>query len=101
MKLGEAIYKAQAEAEEAAEEADEPAPVDEDIVDADFEDIEDDKKASSPVTSPDLSPVSAQARTRAGRLQRVPGPPSDNSNGESATTTTCSGWTKGASAATR
>ncbi|MDP7152445.1 MAG: molecular chaperone DnaK [Paracoccaceae bacterium] len=42
MKLGEAIYKAQ------AEEADEPAaadePGDDDIVDADFEDLDDDKR---------------------------------------------------------
>ncbi len=45
MKLGEAIYKAQAEAAETAE-TDEPAPVDEDVVDADFEDLDDDKKAS-------------------------------------------------------
>jgi molecular chaperone DnaK len=36
MKLGEAIYKAQADAEG---DADEPTPVDEDIVDADFEDL--------------------------------------------------------------
>jgi len=43
MKLGEAIYKAQAEAEES--EVDEgPSPVDEDIVDADFEDLDDDRK---------------------------------------------------------
>jgi molecular chaperone DnaK len=50
MKLGEAIYKAQAaEAEAEAEGApgeDEPRGVDEDIVDADFEDIDDDKKRS-------------------------------------------------------
>ncbi len=36
MKLGEAIYKAQADAESDSEE---PTPVDEDIVDADFEDL--------------------------------------------------------------
>ncbi|MVO16556.1 molecular chaperone DnaK [Parasedimentitalea huanghaiensis] len=45
MKLGEAIYKASA-----AEEGDEPTaadagPVDDDIVDADFEDLDDDKRA--------------------------------------------------------
>jgi molecular chaperone DnaK len=38
MKLGEAIYKAQAEAEGGGDN-DEPTPVDEDIVDADFEDL--------------------------------------------------------------
>jgi molecular chaperone DnaK len=49
MKLGEAIYKAQAEEEAAAEEAE---PTDEgaaeegdDIVDAEFEEVEDDKKS--------------------------------------------------------
>ncbi len=48
MKLGEAIYKAEqeksgeAESEDAAES---PRGVDEDIVDADFEDIDDDKRA--------------------------------------------------------
>ncbi|MBF9048427.1 molecular chaperone DnaK [Roseobacter sp. HKCCD9010] len=43
MKLGEAIYKAQQEeaGEEAPEGADEPGGVDEDIVDADFEDLDD------------------------------------------------------------
>ncbi|MFC2967021.1 molecular chaperone DnaK [Acidimangrovimonas pyrenivorans] len=50
MKLGEAIYKAQqAEAEGGSEEAadsDEPRSVDDDIVDADFEDLDDDKKRS-------------------------------------------------------
>ncbi|MGV6810933.1 MAG: molecular chaperone DnaK [Brevirhabdus sp.] len=51
MKLGEAIYKAQADAQEAqAPEAgdmdeDNPRGVDEDIVDADFEDLDDDKRA--------------------------------------------------------
>ena len=45
MKLGEAIYKAQAEAAEAQESADDNiSPVDEDIVDADFEDLDDDDK---------------------------------------------------------
>ena len=46
MKLGEAIYKAQAEQAEGAEapEDDGPRDVDEDIVDADFEDLEDDKR---------------------------------------------------------
>jgi molecular chaperone DnaK len=47
MKLGEAIYKAsQAEAEgaAAAEDGDAPRGVDEDIVDADFEDLDDRKK---------------------------------------------------------
>ncbi|MCB1398950.1 MAG: Hsp70 family protein, partial [Rhodobacteraceae bacterium] len=45
MKLGEAIYKAQA-AESDSAEADEDAPrgVDDDIVDADFEDMGDDKR---------------------------------------------------------
>ena len=46
MKLGEAIYKAQAEAAEAEDtgvnDDDGPKPVDEDIVDADFEDLGDD-----------------------------------------------------------
>ena len=49
MKLGEAIYKAQQEqADSAAEEADsgEPRGADEDIVDADFEDVDDDSKRS-------------------------------------------------------
>ncbi|WP_114966570.1 molecular chaperone DnaK [Alkalilacustris brevis] len=50
MKLGEAIYKAQAaeasEADDAESGAEEPRGVDEDIVDADFEDIDDDKKRS-------------------------------------------------------
>ena len=47
MKLGEAIYKAQAEAAGDAdpEEEDEPRGVDDDIVDADFEDLDDDKRA--------------------------------------------------------
>ncbi len=47
MKLGEAIYKAQTEAAESGEAQggeDEPRPVDDDIVDADFEDLDDDKR---------------------------------------------------------
>ena len=46
MKLGEAIYKAQQEEAEGADadEEDEARPVDEDIVDADFEDLDDDHK---------------------------------------------------------
>ncbi|MDJ0858090.1 MAG: molecular chaperone DnaK [Dinoroseobacter sp.] len=46
MKLGEAIYKAQQESsgEEAPEDADEPRGVDDDIVDADFEDLDDQKR---------------------------------------------------------
>ncbi|AHM03441.1 Chaperone protein DnaK [Roseibacterium elongatum DSM 19469] len=48
MKLGEAIYKAQMEESEAKEAEDDDAarPVDDDIVDADFEDLDDDKKRS-------------------------------------------------------
>ncbi len=48
MKLGEAIYKAQQEeaGEEAPEGEDEPQGVDDDIVDADFEDLGDDEKRS-------------------------------------------------------
>ncbi|MEM8631868.1 MAG: molecular chaperone DnaK [Pseudomonadota bacterium] len=48
MKLGEAIYKAEQEkaGEAAPEGGDEPSGVDEDIVDADFEDLDDDKRAS-------------------------------------------------------
>jgi len=48
MKLGEAIYKAQAEDTEAEVESDEggPSAVDEDIVDADFEDLGEDKRRS-------------------------------------------------------
>ncbi|GAB4270687.1 MAG: molecular chaperone DnaK [Pararhodobacter sp.] len=46
MKLGEAIYKAQQEAGEAeGDNGDEPRPVDDDIVDADFEDLDDNKRA--------------------------------------------------------
>ncbi|WP_424972607.1 molecular chaperone DnaK [Dinoroseobacter sp. S76] len=46
MKLGEAIYKSQQEAagEDAPEGADEPRDVDDDIVDADFEDLDDRKQ---------------------------------------------------------
>ncbi|MXQ08300.1 molecular chaperone DnaK [Alphaproteobacteria bacterium GH1-50] len=48
MKLGEAIYKAeQAKADGGSDEDDEgPRGVDDDIVDADFEDLDDDKRAS-------------------------------------------------------
>jgi molecular chaperone DnaK len=48
MKLGEAIYKAQQEETAKggeAESADEPRGVDDDIVDADFEDLDEDKRA--------------------------------------------------------
>ncbi len=47
MKLGEAIYKAAQEeaGEEAPEGADEPSGVDDDIVDADFEDLNDDRRS--------------------------------------------------------
>jgi len=48
MKLGEAIYKAsqdEAAAAEPSEEPDDMRGVDEDIVDADFEDLDDDKRA--------------------------------------------------------
>jgi molecular chaperone DnaK len=46
MKLGEAIYKAQQESsgEDAPEGGDEPRGVDDDIVDADFEDLDDQKR---------------------------------------------------------
>ncbi len=45
MKLGEAIYKAeQAKEEGDAEAEDGPKPVDEDIVDADFEDVDDERR---------------------------------------------------------
>ncbi|MFT4715542.1 MAG: molecular chaperone DnaK [Paracoccaceae bacterium] len=47
MKLGEAIYSAQAaEAEEESDSDDGPSAVDEDIVDADFEDLGDDERRS-------------------------------------------------------
>ncbi|KEJ96957.1 molecular chaperone DnaK [Pseudosulfitobacter pseudonitzschiae] len=46
MKLGEAIYKAaQEEGEDAPHAADEPRSDDDDIVDAEFEDLDDDKRA--------------------------------------------------------
>lgn len=46
MKLGEAIYKAaQDEGEDAPHAADEPRDGDDDIVDAEFEDLDDDKRA--------------------------------------------------------
>ncbi len=46
MKLGEAIYKAEQEAATGESEPDDGAPagVDDDIVDADFEDLDDDKR---------------------------------------------------------
>ena len=44
MKLGEAIYKAQSEEGETASGGDAPRDVDDDIVDADFEDLGDDKR---------------------------------------------------------
>ncbi|WBU60226.1 molecular chaperone DnaK [Paracoccus albus] len=44
MKLGEAIYKSQSDEGEAAPDADAPRDVDDDIVDADFEDLDDDKR---------------------------------------------------------
>ena len=44
MKLGEAIYKSQSEESEATADADAPRDVDDDIVDADFEDLNDDKR---------------------------------------------------------
>ena len=49
MKLGEAIYKAEQEKSgdaDPAEAEDEPRGVDDDIVDADFEDLDDDKRAT-------------------------------------------------------
>ena len=46
MRLGEAIYKAsQEEADDEPVAADEAGAGDEDIVDADFEDLDDDKRA--------------------------------------------------------
>ena len=47
MKLGEAIYKAEQESqgEEAPDDAEEPSGVDDDIVDADFEDLDDEKRS--------------------------------------------------------
>ena len=44
MKLGEAIYKASQDAEDSAEASDEARPVDDDIVDADFEDLGEKKR---------------------------------------------------------
>jgi molecular chaperone DnaK len=44
MKLGEAIYKAQQEAGNAGASEGEPRPVDDDIVDADFEDLDNNKR---------------------------------------------------------
>lgn len=44
MKLGEAIYKAQAESEDGDGGDDAPRGVDDDIVDADFEDLDDAKR---------------------------------------------------------
>ena len=45
MKLGEAIYKAQAEAAEAETPTEEePRPVDDDVVDAEFEDLDENDK---------------------------------------------------------
>jgi molecular chaperone DnaK len=44
MRLGEAIYKAQAEDGDADDDRDAARPVDDDIVDADFEDLDDDRK---------------------------------------------------------
>jgi molecular chaperone DnaK len=47
MKLGEAIYKAQQEESDGGEtDEDDARPVDDDIVDADFEDLDDDQKRS-------------------------------------------------------
>jgi molecular chaperone DnaK len=46
MRLGEAIYKAQASGEEARDGVGDPSSVDDDIVDADFEDIGDDRDRS-------------------------------------------------------
>ncbi len=44
MKLGEAIYKAQSEEAEDEPAAADAAPGDDDIVDAEFEDLDDDKR---------------------------------------------------------
>ena len=47
MKLGEAIYKAeQTKADRGSDDDDGPRGVDDDIVDADFEDLDDDKRRS-------------------------------------------------------
>ncbi len=45
MKLGEAIYKAEAEAAEGADAGGEEAAGDDDVVDADFEDLDEDEKS--------------------------------------------------------
>jgi molecular chaperone DnaK len=48
MRLGEAIYKAQQdESEGSQDDEDDARPVDDDIVDADFEDLDDDNRKSS------------------------------------------------------
>jgi molecular chaperone DnaK len=44
MKLGEAIYKAQQAEGGKSEDEDNPRDIDDDIVDADFEDLGEDKK---------------------------------------------------------
>ncbi|MEM9125556.1 MAG: hypothetical protein AAGB28_07235, partial [Pseudomonadota bacterium] len=44
MKLGEAIYKAQSEEAEDEPAAADEAPVDDDIVDAEFEDLDDENR---------------------------------------------------------
>jgi molecular chaperone DnaK len=44
MRLGEAIYKAQASESDGEDDPDAARPVDDDIVDADFEDLDDDRK---------------------------------------------------------
>jgi molecular chaperone DnaK len=46
MKLGEAMYKAQAESAAAAPEAPEAGPNGEKIVDAEFEEVDDKKKSA-------------------------------------------------------
>ncbi len=45
MKLGEAIYKAEAEAAEAGADAPDEAAADDDVVDADFEDLDENRKS--------------------------------------------------------
>jgi molecular chaperone DnaK len=47
MKLGEAIYKAQTSEGTGAGDDEEPRGVDEDIVDAEYEDLDDDRKRKS------------------------------------------------------
>jgi len=44
MKLGEVIYKEQGDAAGAGPEAGSDAPADDDVVDADFEEVDEDKK---------------------------------------------------------